>query len=61
MKIKYCMSVDTRKWYCFDDCEGGTPILVDHQTGCFGNLISLVFHAYQERQNQRLYASCRSI
>jgi hypothetical protein len=24
-------------------------ILVDHETGCIGNIISLSFHAYKER------------
>jgi hypothetical protein len=38
-----------------------TPILVDHETGCGGRLISLYFHAYEEWQNQWLYILCASI
>jgi hypothetical protein len=38
-----------------------TPVLVDHETGCVGNLISLVFHVYKERPNQRSYVSYASI
>jgi hypothetical protein len=38
-----------------------TPILVDHETDCIGNLISLVFHVYRERPNQKSYASYTSI
>jgi hypothetical protein len=34
-----------------------TPILVDHETGFIGNIISLYFHAYKERTNWRSYAS----
>jgi hypothetical protein len=28
-----------------------TPILVDHETGCIENLISLAFHAHEEHPN----------
>jgi hypothetical protein len=38
-----------------------TLILVDHETSCVGNHISLSFHAYEECPNQRLYVSCASI
>jgi hypothetical protein len=38
-----------------------TPVLVDHETGCVGKLISLVFHVYKERPNQRPYVSYASI
>jgi hypothetical protein len=40
---------------------GVTPILVNHETSCTGNLIYLAFHAYEEHQNWRSYESCRSI
>jgi hypothetical protein len=33
-----------------------TPILVDHDTGCIGKIISLYFHAYKEHPNRRSYA-----
>jgi hypothetical protein len=36
-------------------------ILVDHETGCVGKLISLVFHVYKECPNGRSYASYVSI
>jgi hypothetical protein len=38
-----------------------TLILVDHQTHCVGNIISLSFDAYKERPNRRAYASCALI
>jgi hypothetical protein len=38
-----------------------TPILVNHETDCVGELISLVFHVYKERPNWMLYASYASI
>jgi hypothetical protein len=38
-----------------------TSILVDHETSSVGKLISLAFHVYEERPNQRLYVSCASI
>jgi hypothetical protein len=38
-----------------------TPILVDHETSCVGNTISLSFHAYKEHPYQRMYASCALI
>jgi hypothetical protein len=38
-----------------------TLILVDHETGCIGNLIYLAFHAYEEHANGRSYASYASI
>jgi hypothetical protein len=38
-----------------------TPILVDHDTGCIGKIISWYFHAYKERSNQRSYVSCALI
>jgi hypothetical protein len=36
-------------------------ILVDHDTGCIGKLISLSFYAYEERTNRIWYTSCASI
>jgi hypothetical protein len=36
-------------------------ILVDYKIGCVEKFISLVFHAYEEHQNRRSYASCASI
>jgi hypothetical protein len=38
-----------------------TPILVEHETGGVGKLISLFFQAYVDRSNQMLYMSCASI
>jgi hypothetical protein len=38
-----------------------TLILVDYESGCVEKLISLVFHVYKERPNQRSYASYASI
>jgi hypothetical protein len=38
-----------------------TPILVDYETNCVGNLIFLSFHAYEERPNRRSYTSWASI
>jgi hypothetical protein len=33
-----------------------STILVDHEIGCVGKIISLSFHAYKEHPNQRSYA-----
>jgi hypothetical protein len=38
-----------------------TLILIDHEISYVEKLISLSFHAYEERLNQRLYTSCASI
>jgi hypothetical protein len=38
-----------------------TPILVDYETGCIRNIISLCFHAYKEHPNRRSYTSCALI
>jgi hypothetical protein len=38
-----------------------TLILVDHETGCVVNLISLALHAYEEHPNWRLCTSYASI
>jgi hypothetical protein len=38
-----------------------TPILVDNEIYCVGNIISLSFHAYKERLNRRSYTSCAFI
>jgi hypothetical protein len=35
-----------------------TLILVDHETDYIEKIISLHFHAYEERPNRRSYASC---
>jgi hypothetical protein len=50
MEMTYCMFVGTRKWFCFNKLWV-TPILVDHETGCIENLISLAFHAHEEHPN----------
>jgi hypothetical protein len=34
-----------------------TLILVDHETGCVGKVISLVFHVYKEHPNWKSYVS----
>jgi hypothetical protein len=54
------MFVGTVKQFCFNNC-GKTLILVDHETSCIGNLISLSFHAYEEPPNQSSYTSCALI
>jgi hypothetical protein len=38
-----------------------TPSLVDNETICVGNIISLSFHEYEDHRNRRWYASCASI
>jgi hypothetical protein len=38
-----------------------TPILIDHETDCIENIISLSFHVYKEHPNRSSYTSCALI
>jgi hypothetical protein len=52
MEMKYYISVGTVKMILFRRLRP-TPILVDHDTDCVRNIISLSFYTYEERLNQR--------